>query len=364
MKIVVVGAGNAGSLTALHFAYHTDKNVEVELIYDPTIPVQPVGQATIVDAPQFLHETIGFNWYNNNIHATFKSGILYNGWGKKQDEFFHSFSPAEMAMHYCPWVMQEAVLKSGWFKVTEGKVNNLDDIDADYIFDCRGKPKDYSDYDELPNPTNACILGKPKWDLSHQHWSCHTATPDGWTFIIPTLKESPSHDYCVGYCYNSNITSQEDAEKNMLEMFDVEIKDHVYYKNYVAKNPVIDDRIILNGNKLFFIEPMESSSVAGYLFWDRLIFEKIILNNGDMDLYCQEFIQYVKQLQTFILMHYKSGSKYDTPFWNYAESLTYDAPIFESHLYRCRTSHMNTLREIAYGQWPLMAVKRWLNYTE
>ena len=66
MKIVVVGAGNAGSLTALHFAYHTDKNVEVELIYDPTIPVQPVGQATIVDAPQFLHETIGYNWYNNN----------------------------------------------------------------------------------------------------------------------------------------------------------------------------------------------------------------------------------------------------------------------------------------------------------
>ena len=43
------------------------------------------------------------------------------------------------------------------------------------------------------------------------------------------------------------------------------MKHHVNYKNYVAKNPMVDDRIVLNGNRLFFLEPMESSSVLGYI---------------------------------------------------------------------------------------------------
>jgi protoporphyrinogen oxidase len=40
MKIAVVGAGNAGCFTALWFAWFGRKeNVEVELIYNPEIPV-------------------------------------------------------------------------------------------------------------------------------------------------------------------------------------------------------------------------------------------------------------------------------------------------------------------------------------
>ena len=138
-----------------------------------------------------------------------------------------------MAMHYCPWEMQKHVLNSGHFKVTEGDVDPKY-VDADYVFDCRGKPKDFSDYDDLINPTNAAILAKPNWDTTKAFWSRHVATPDGWTFIIPTHSESPSHDYCVGYCYNSNITSKEDAESNLSSMFDVEIKKHLKFKNYLA----------------------------------------------------------------------------------------------------------------------------------
>ena len=63
-----------------------NKDFEVELIYDPEIPPERVGQATILEAPAIqvegnLHRT-GFNWYENKIHATLKSGILYEEWGK------------------------------------------------------------------------------------------------------------------------------------------------------------------------------------------------------------------------------------------------------------------------------------------
>ena len=362
MKVSIVGGGNAGVLTALYFALCGRKSDnEVELIYNPEIPPERVGQATLLDPPRMLWSATGFNWYDNQIHATMKSGILYEGWGKLNDKVFHDFPASSMAMHYCPWEMQRHVLNSGWFKVIERSVEDVNNIDSDLIFDCRGKPDDYSDYEELINPTNACILAKPNWDTTKALWSRHVATPNGWTFIIPTHSTSPSNDYCVGYCYNSNITSKEDAEKNMLEMFDVDVTKHVNYKNYVAKNPVIDDRIILNGNRLFFIEPLESSStqtyyeIAGYAY-----------NYGCKGL-SNQVRQYIKQTQNFILWHYNCGSKYDTPFWDYAKSLTFNDPMFDSILDDSIRSSKDDIIDRSntgegycqYGQWNNYGFKLW-----
>ena len=67
-------------------------------------------------------------------------------------------------MHYCPWEMQKSILNSGHFKVTEEV--DPKDVDADYVFDCRGKPKDFTGYRTLKNPINAAILAKPNWDVT------------------------------------------------------------------------------------------------------------------------------------------------------------------------------------------------------
>ena len=154
-KVSVVGGGNAGVFTALYFGWYGQD--EVELIYNPEIPPERVGQATLLDPPRMLWNATGFDWYHNQINATFKSGILYEGWGKVNDKVFHAFPADGMAMHYCPWEMQKHVLDSGVFKVVEGEVDDISSIDSDLIFDCRGKPDDYSEYVELINPINACI---------------------------------------------------------------------------------------------------------------------------------------------------------------------------------------------------------------
>ena len=208
MKIVIVGGGNAGCMTALHFGWYTrtEKNIEVELIYDPKIPPEPVGSATLLEFPQLLWGSLGFSWYDNPIHATLKTGILYEGWGKHKDKHFHEFPANSTAMHFCPVELHDYILKSGYFKVTKSNVLDVNNIDADYIIDCRGTPKDFSNYEKLHNPLSACILGKPNWDVSKNSWSRHVATPDGWTFVIPTDVSSPSHKGCVGYCYNQDIT--------------------------------------------------------------------------------------------------------------------------------------------------------------
>ena len=367
MKIVVIGAGNGGCFTALHTGWYTRNNpdVEVELIYNPETSPEVVGQATVIDVPSLLWAATDFNWYNNNINATFKSGILYEGWGKVNDKVFHPFPADRMAMHYCPWEMQNLVLNSGHFKVTEGEVHPYE-IDADYIFDCRGKPDDFSEYDDLKNPVNACILAEPNWDTTKALWSRHVATPDGWTFVIPTHSSSPSHKYCVGYCYNSNITSKENAENNFLNMFDVNVTKHVNFKNYVAKNAVVDNRIFKNGNRLFFLEPMESSSSQAYISWVRMVFD-YIFTDKDFNPNAS-VINYVKQLQNFVLWHYQYGSKYDTAFWEYAKTFVIDDPRFYELKDLCGKSSMHDCRPVYYGgnaeitgfgQWDLYSFKCW-----
>ena len=366
-KVSIVGGGNAGCITALYLSWYI-KDLEVELIYNPDVPCERVGQATVLDPPKLLWSSIGFDWYHNPINATFKSGILYEGWGKSNDKVFHGFPANSMAMHYCPWEMQNAVLKSGLFKVTEGEVDPKD-VDADYVFDCRGKPNDYSDYEELVNPTNACLLGKPNWDTTKAFWSRHIATPDGWTFVIPTHSQSPSHDYSVGYCYNSDITSKKDAENNLLSMFDVEVKKHLSYKNYLAKNPIIDERIFLNGNRLFFLEPLESSSIQAYLECVRFFGNYIITQKAPLERAGSSAKRYIKQLQNFVLWHYQCGSKYNTPFWDYAKSLSFKDDEFDSMLYESKSYDKHGIipkgygghagNDDFYGQWSPYSFKVW-----
>ncbi len=366
-KVSVVGGGNAGCIAALYLSWYK-KDLEVELIYNPDVPCERVGQASVLDPPKLLWSATGFNWYNNPIHATFKSGILYEGWGQSNEKLFHGFPAHSMAMHYCPWEMQKHVLNSGLFKVTEGDVDPKD-VDADYVFDCRGKPKDFSDYDDLINPTNAAILAKPNWDTTKAFWSRHIATPDGWTFVIPTHSESPSHDYCVGYCYNSDITKKEVAEYNLLEMFDVEVTKHLKYKNYIAKNPIVDDRIFLNGNRLFFLEPLESSSVQAYVECARYFVDYIITKKEPIEQAAHSAKQYIRQLQNFVLWHYQFGSKYETPFWDYATKLSFRDKTFDAMVEYCKQT---TKRDILpksyggatsdasqYGQWPANSFKVW-----
>jgi len=366
-KVSVVGGGNAGCITSLYLSWYK-KDLEVELIYNPDIPCERVGQASVLDPPKLLWSATGFNWYNNPIHATFKSGILYEGWGQSNEKLFHGFPAHSMAMHYCPWEMQKHVLNSGLFKVTEGDIDPKD-VDADYVFDCRGKPKDFSNYDDLINPTNAAILAKPKWDTTKAFWSRHITTPDGWTFVIPTHTESPSHDYCVGYCYNSDITQKEEAEYNLLEMFDVEVTKHLKYKNYLAKNPIIDDRIFLNGNRLFFLEPLESSSVQAYVECARYFVDYIITKKEPIEQAANSAKQYIRQLQNFVLWHYQFGSKYNTPFWDYATKLSFRDKTFDAMVEYCKQT---TKRDILpksyggatsdasqYGQWPANSFKVW-----
>ena len=152
-------------------------------------------------------------------------------------------------------------------------------------------------------------------------------------------------------------------------MFDVEIKKHLNYKNYVAKDPVIDDRIFLNGNRLFFLEPLESSSTQTYIEIVRAFFDYYLPGRVSLDRIRENTREYMIECQNFLLWHYKSGSKYDTPFWKYATSLEveYDDKFKKYYEWISKNNRYDSLPDAyggiggqsLYGQWPAYSFRNW-----
>ena len=149
-------------------------------------------------------------------------------------------------------------------------------------------------------------------------------------------------------------------------MFDVEVKKHVQYTNYVVDDPIIDDRIFLNGNRLFFLEPMESSSVQAYIEWIKMCWDYIFHGRDPR----RKIANYINNIQNFILWHYQFGSKYDTPFWDYAKTLTFNDEDFDEFLEYSRGFDEHDIfpsndlyggfaDTILYAQWPPYSFRRW-----
>ena len=158
MKITVIGSGSAGVMTALHYGFYTrnDKDIEVELIYNPEIESFPFGQGATVHSTTLLWAACGTDWYHNEIRATPKLGILYENFSKENTNIYHPFPFNLIAIQADPKYLQEYILNSGLFSVKEGNVTNLDTVDADVIFDCRGNTKkDDIEYMPLYCPVNS-----------------------------------------------------------------------------------------------------------------------------------------------------------------------------------------------------------------
>ncbi len=355
-KIAIIGAGNAGCLTALHYLRYSNPNkVEIVIYHDPDTPIERVGQGTVLPPTELIGEGLGINWDHNPIDATIKTGFMYEGWGKKKEKIFHDFKLHQVACHYVPKKLSDEVLQSGKVKVVEKKVDDPEEeIDADYIFDCRGSvDRNPDDYTYLVNPLNSVLLyNKPGPDPSLLY-TRSVATPNGWTFIIPN-KDSLSY----GYLYNNTITSKEEAMSDFLERFELPgIDGELFFYNYVAKNIFVGQRTILNGNRCFFIDPLEATATDFYhtiakYSWDYIggVRDKNATN--------MEVRRIAREVQNFILWHYQSGSKFDTPFWKYAKSL----PFNPDNTFRNMMKLPND-SEQTYGNWTPRIFDIWRSNT-
>ena len=318
-RIAIVGAGNAGCITALELLQRRQP-VETVMYHNiDKYPIERVGQGTLPTFTNIVYDVLGIDWYNNPIDATIKTGILYEGWGKKQYEIFHPFAMDNVASHFVPNKLSKIVRESGLVNVIEKTIQNPEkEIDADFIFDCRGRHnRDKDNYNKLNVPVNSVLLySRHKLHSDTVPYTRAVATPNGWTFIIP-LKDTVSY----GYLYNSNITSEQEASEDFINRFNVShVEECMKFESYHAKNMFIGERTILQGSAYGFVEPLEATAVN---FYQDLYTQaaKYIFDNENKTKVNSKVEEMIKKIKTFLLWHYQFGSVYDTPFWEYAKNL-------------------------------------------
>ena len=309
--LTVLGAGVAGLLSAGHF--HKWTPWDIEIIHDPDTPAAAVGEGCTPNVVASLYCSFGFSFEDfDAIDARMKWGIEKDGWGQRQ--FTHWFYPDIHALHFDAALLREWILsrleQSARVTITERAVGDVEDIDSAHVMDCRGKPPSFDGYEELSIPVNAAVVAN--FPPEDRDTTLARVMPNGWLFAIPLQSRT-----AYGYIHNSEFVTEDQAVAEMEAELDMPVERHRYlpFDNYWK--PDSYGRVTLNGNRSFFVEPLEATSLTcaefvarhAYDFWcDEMSLERVE--------YCHR--KMILGITQFINLHYFYGSRYNTPFWDYA----------------------------------------------
>lgn len=86
MKLIVVGAGTAGWLTASAIKKHCPE-IDVTIVYDSKTPTVGVGETLGFNIPNILHDLLGLEddeWFDQT-DAIYKTAILFENWRSNND---------------------------------------------------------------------------------------------------------------------------------------------------------------------------------------------------------------------------------------------------------------------------------------
>ena len=324
-KVAIIGKGTAGALGALHLNRYLDKSkFEVEWLFDSTIPTQSVGEGSNLELPRTLHGCSDFNHNKliTELGGCVKTGIKKAGWGDGHT-FFHDFPLELVGYHFQAGMLHAfgANYLKDKVKITDKHVKSPQDLDADYVFDCSGRPKTLDGDFTIAKGivVNTAKVWQCPWDHPRFTHTLTLARPYGWVFGVPL-----SNRLSIGYVYNRDFATPEMIEEDIKEVFlEYQVKpgeegNYIEFSNYYRKEN-FDGRVGYSGNSSFFLEPIEATSTAVMDFCHRGMYDMIMGDKGHNQLN-KEYTNLLSQTETMIAMHYYAGSPWDTPFWEYAKA--------------------------------------------
>lgn len=319
-KLVVLGRGTAGAQALAHF-HRWMPDCEVEWHFDPNIPPQAVGEGSLISLPRNLNTSLGFSHRDlKEIDGTFKIGIYKEGWGKNGTEFFHDFVPSDVAYHFNAVRLQNFVFDKLKDKVKVVECNTTaQDIDADFIMDCSGRPTNYDAFNMSEHiAVNSVHVNQCFWDYPRFQYTLNIARPYGWVFGIPLANRCS-----IGYMYNNNINTLEEVKEDMkyiFEKYDLTPSDttNSFSFNSYTRKQNYEGRIAYNGNASFFLEPLEATSLGVMDEIQRNAFD-VWTGAKSIDAAEASYQLFLKEIEVFLMMHYLDGSKFQTKFWDFAK---------------------------------------------
>ena len=337
-SIAVIGVGSAGIVSLCHLLSTLPNSWKITSIHDPNINILGIGEST---NPNFLNELqsgIDFNIVDDleKLDGTFKFGTEYKKW--RTNNWVNPLFGSGVAMHFNNFKLKELAflrfnsIYPDRFSTILGNVSKLEStlteaivevndqrLSFDYVIDCRGFPSEYSEY-ELSNcsPVNSGLVYNVD-AFNIKPYTEHIARPHGWVFGVPLTSR---HSY--GYLFNNNISTKEDVIDDMKSFIpDLKEENIIEYsfKSYFTKK-ILDGRVLKNGNRALFYEPLSASSIYMYveicrMFTQYLKFKEVNpFDNGTA--INNRFLELANDMEDMFAFLYHGGSTLDTPFWNLA----------------------------------------------
>ena len=320
-KLAIIGKGTAGSISLVYFLNLLRGGEEIDVYYNPNLPEQAVGEGTDLSFPNFLWKNLNMDLLDlyHDLDGTYKTGIRkinYKGTG----DFFHQFSLGNNGVHFNASKFQKIVYERFKNRVNfiPKDITHPSDIDANHIIDCSGRPQDYKDFNQLDSiPVNSTHIVQCYWEKPRFDYTFTIARPYGWVFMIP-LQNRVS----VGYLYNNTFNNLEEIKEDINNIFreynlvPSNKTNSFNFSNYYRKEN-FTDRVTYNGNASFFLEPLEATSISTIL---EILKISTKVSTGFLTIE-EANLHYSNKLQEheqMIMMHYFAGSKFNTPFWQYA----------------------------------------------
>jgi tryptophan halogenase len=311
-ELTVLGAGTAGLLAAGHFHYWTPWDIEI--IHDPDTPAAAVGEGSTPNVPAAMCSKFGFTLGDlGAIDARLKLGIDYDGWNERR--FTHWFYDSMHALHFDAGLLQAWMLKrlgrSSRITISERFVADADEIDSPYVMDCRGTPPSMDGYEALSIPVNAALVAD--FPPEDRDTTLTKTMRHGWLFAIP-LQSRTSY----GYVHNDRFATEDEIVAEMEAELGTPVLDYRVHRfsNY-KRIDNFGERLAYNGNRSFFLEPMEATSLGNAELIQRYAYDYWCLDQSREQVQ-HRYDETINGTVALINLHYAFGSKFNTPFWDYA----------------------------------------------
>ena len=352
-KIGIVGRGTAGSLAAASVTrLHPDNDYELHHIYDSRIPVIGVGEGSWPSLVQQLQQLtkLPHAAVQQRLKGTRKYGVAFEGWGRRNRDFTHYFTPQQVsyAYHLSADFMAELLHEATRARHIDAKVLKITKVAGgaevefeeraperyDLVFDARGFPKElHPDHhiDISFIPTNTAVIRRCPAIVAEsgagpvlQHtYTRAVARPHGWIFVIPLTVHTS-----YGYIFNRDVSSLAEVEADFDAFLDAdgvsefEQRAVIPFPNFVHRQ-IYDGAVARIGNAAAFMEPLEATAIVSAQLQIGMVLH-IRLNRPvetlerDAPVVNRFLVNNMLCYGLFVGWHYSCGSRHDSEFWRNA----------------------------------------------
>ena len=349
----MVGRGTAGSLAAASVSrLHPDSEHELHHIYDSRIPVIGVGEGSWPSLVQELHKLTGLphETVQQRLKGTRKYGVAFEGWGRRNRDFTHYFTPQQVsyAYHLSADLMGDLLHESTRAEHVDAKVQNITRIDGgaqiefegraperyDLVFDARGFPRELDPEQHIDIsfiPTNTAVIRRCPAIIEEDQdepvrqptYTRAVARPHGWVFVIPLTAHTS-----YGYIFNRDVSSLAEVESDFDTLLDTdgvsefEQRAILQFPNFVHRE-IFDGAVARVGNAAAFMEPLEATAIVSAQLQIGMVLQ-IRLNRPpehlerDAPVVNRFLINNMLRYGLFVGWHYCRGSNFDSEFWRHA----------------------------------------------